>query len=294
MANGGRMQKICGCMKALGCLALTAFLLFLLYKGWYWLAGQMVAQAPDTKLSEALEASGALFSGLAFLAAIGTLLLQREDLKQQREELIETRKELQGQKEQLLMQSNVMRKDLFEKTFFNIVALYTDIVNGIIHKNEIASILNKRGIGRYSKEDYNGKEFFPLIIEKIESYKYGDVDISDVVKNVLMSYSDKVQCYFRVVDISIEHIERSDCLTCAEKMFYVDIFVSQLSAAELHVLFYRGLQIDGGENVRQFLCKYGVLGKLEIRRIEETLVRLYPPEAYGVKNYSELLPTPPP
>lgn len=45
-------------------------------------------------------AINSLFSGLAFLGLIITLLFQKEELELQRQELAETRKELEGQKKE--------------------------------------------------------------------------------------------------------------------------------------------------------------------------------------------------
>lgn len=80
---------------------------------------------------------GAYFSALAFAALVYALYLQarqvqiqgrelrlqRRELKLQRRELALTRAEVQGQKEQLVDQSLTMRLDVFERAFFQLLAL---------------------------------------------------------------------------------------------------------------------------------------------------------------------------
>ncbi len=76
--------------------------------------------------------TNALFSGLAFVGLLFTLLMQRnelkmqrkelryqrEELKLQREEMKLTRSVLSKQEEQLEAQSQTMQKQTFEDTFF--------------------------------------------------------------------------------------------------------------------------------------------------------------------------------
>lgn len=65
----------------------------------------------------------ALFTGLAFAGLVTTLIMQKRELTLQREEVAHTREELFGQKEQLENQVGELRRQAFETTFFQMIAL---------------------------------------------------------------------------------------------------------------------------------------------------------------------------
>ena len=73
-----------------------------------------------------------MFAGLAFAGLIVTLIMQRRELALQREELGLTRTELAGSKEQLAAQAKTLRTQAFENTFFEMVRLQHEIVNGTV------------------------------------------------------------------------------------------------------------------------------------------------------------------
>ena len=72
-----------------------------------------------------------LFSGLAFAGIIFAIILQSKELELQRSELELTREELKGQKEQLQNQNTTLQFQNAENTFFQMVSLHNDIINGI-------------------------------------------------------------------------------------------------------------------------------------------------------------------
>lgn len=69
-----------------------------------------------------------LFSGLAFVGIILTILLQRDELQLQRKELAFTREELKGQKLQLEAQNTTLKKQNFESTFFQLLLLHNETI----------------------------------------------------------------------------------------------------------------------------------------------------------------------
>src|SRR5690349_19771514 len=76
-------------------------------------------------------AVNALFSGLAFVGFLYTILLQRADLKLQKHEHDLSRVEMAAQREQLVLQNDTLRVQSFESTFFQLLRLQNDIVNAI-------------------------------------------------------------------------------------------------------------------------------------------------------------------
>jgi len=72
-------------------------------------------------------AVNSLFSGFALAGIIITILMQREELQLQRKELAQTRHEFAQQNE-------TMRLQRFENTFFNLLQLHHQIVEGIDYR----------------------------------------------------------------------------------------------------------------------------------------------------------------
>ena len=72
-----------------------------------------------------------MFSGLAFLGLIITLLFQKEELELQRQELAETRKELEGQKKEFEKQNKTIKYQRFENTLFHMISLHQEIIRNL-------------------------------------------------------------------------------------------------------------------------------------------------------------------
>ncbi|MDQ7835815.1 MAG: hypothetical protein RDU24_10585, partial [Humidesulfovibrio sp.] len=153
------MLEKCDCLKYLRNAVFVALALWGIHWAWYWLAERIMAQSPNTKLSEALEASGALFSGLAFIAALGTLWVQRKDLELQRQELQDTRGELKGQREQMELQNSRMARQSFEHGFFSLLNLHNEIVCNI--SEDVLTYGNKK--------TYSGRSVISRQMSIIES-----------------------------------------------------------------------------------------------------------------------------
>jgi hypothetical protein len=80
----------------------------------------------DEQTSQAINA---LFSGLAFAALVGAILLQRQELELQREEL-------RGQRKQMEAQNETLRKQNFENIFFQLLRFHLDITQSITIKDQ--------------------------------------------------------------------------------------------------------------------------------------------------------------
>nr|WP_251363843.1 putative phage abortive infection protein [Epibacterium ulvae] len=118
-----------------------------------WLASPWVVQwivvfthGDGTEVGTFGDSFGALtslFTGLAFVGLIVTLRqqkvqieMQRQDLKLQREEMKAARDELSGQKEQMKLQNQSLKQQMFEQTFFNLLALFNRYVEGLAAKED--------------------------------------------------------------------------------------------------------------------------------------------------------------
>lgn len=100
-------------------LTLVGFLCGLIwYPKWYWQFDKPEGVAAAGTIA------GALFSALAFVGVIATILLQRHELRLQRQELADTRAEFKEQ-------NATMASDLFERAFFQLLQLNRDTVRNM-------------------------------------------------------------------------------------------------------------------------------------------------------------------
>lgn len=109
----------------------TIFVFAVLGATMYCVPRRFSADGAAGQFGDMFGAANALFSGLAFLGVIAAILLQRVELIYQRHELKATTKELAGQKEQMERQNASLTQQSFDNTFFNMLSLHHEIVNGI-------------------------------------------------------------------------------------------------------------------------------------------------------------------
>lgn len=262
-------------MKAVGCLVLGFVVLFALYKAWYWLAAQIIGQAEGTKLPEALEASGALFSGLAFLAAIGTLWAQREDLKLQREELQATREELKGQKEQMKLQNSTTIKQNFESTFFNLLRVHKEYSMDLDRDKDPGVSLVKAIHNDFVEKKYWADEVtFRLLNEKKQSF----VDIYRENKSYIES--GKLRHIIRIWHSVVEYVCSQSSISDQEKHFYLQTFMSQMSEYQCAFFAMHATQGEDCYIIETAIEKYGLLRCFQLNMLQDDFKQYYESSAF--------------
>jgi len=232
-------------------------------------------------------AINALFSGLAFSGLIFTIYLQREELGLQREELKMTREELKGQKEEFHIQNETLKIQRFENTFFQLLALHHQIVNGInfidkfnkkttITQPETPDILH--GLPLFVKEKkeekkeeseriINGRAVFELRYNEIINTLELTKDMNEINELYFDCYSDfqnDAGHYFRNLYRIIKFIDKSN-LTFDEKYSYTSMVRSQLSDFELLWLFYNCLSNNGSEKFKPLIEQYTLFKNINIK-----------------------------
>jgi len=264
------MLEKCDCLKYLRNAVFVALALWGIHWAWYWLAERIMAQSPQTKLSEALEASGAMFSGLAFLAALGTLWVQRKDLELQRQELQDTRGELKGQREQMELQNARMVRQSFENGFFSLINLHNDIVCNI----------SEDVLGFKSTKTYSGRSVISRQMNIITSaYK----DAEEVVyEKIIRENSQYFSSYVKSLYSILMYVDSALSITDREKRDYAFIVKSTLSAAELQLLFYVGLFQEWRRTFVPLVEKYSILEGVDLSCMPDELCNSYSPSAYGL------------
>lgn len=188
----------------------------------------------------------ALFSGLALGGVIYAILLQKEELALQREELAETRGEMKEQK-------LAMRKETFERTFFQ----FLEILDAKYHSTEYAynfevdvqsepvqvvfERLKKRGSDVVSPQPHkiDGKTYL-----RIKDKGKLAFDSACREENWSRASYD-MNPYFSLLFKVLGFIDQADFSeNFKKKKFYTDILRDRMTNDELIVLFFLGLQPD--------------------------------------------------
>lgn len=206
-------------------------------------------------------AVNALFSGLAFAALIYTVNLQRTELRLQRNELTLTRAELQGQKEQLAAQNDLLRSDAFENNFFQVLRVFSDLVNSIdIQFTDRPSVVGRDCFNtfyRYLRSCYNH-----------EKQKAPSADEATLVSRAYAAFYDKyhgdVGHYFRTLYNLVKLVDRSDA---KDKRFYTNLVRAQLSSQELLLLFYNCQTHLGSEKFYPLIERYALFKTLPFDKL---------------------------
>ena len=105
---------------------------------WWWLPEYLTGSYTSyTEISDkgafgdTFGTVNALFTALAFVGLITTILLQKKELQLQRHELSLQRQEMKGQKDQLKFQNATFKQQRFESTFFELLRVHNDIVSSL-------------------------------------------------------------------------------------------------------------------------------------------------------------------
>ena len=209
----------------------------------------------------------ALFSGLAFAGLIVTLIMQYEELGLQRKELAQTNEELAAQREEFATQTKTMKIQRFENTFFNMLSLQQDIVNGLYYLPKDGADPTPESKGRYVFD-----VFYNTIITR---FGYGSESEIYGIKGLIYA-ENTPDAYRRVRDISIfdnyfrhlyriyKYIDESPLIDKTERYDYACIARAQLSDYELLMLFYNALNVsdNGILKFKNLIEKYAIFNNI--------------------------------
>lgn len=233
-------QKECNYLGLGGISAFIIFIfLFLNYHFVLWVTGQKLSSVGE--FGDMYGGINALFSGLAFVGVIIAIMMQSKELSLQRDELEETRKELKGQKEQLQLQNETMQKQQFENTFFQMLKLHNEHMNGDIAQN--ARTLN-RSLGKMYGPTCP-KQHQKTALAKIQTY----------IDDRPLFYS-----YLKALQNVLNFVEKSHV---ADKNFYVNLIKSEMNNAYLYLLYFFLMTERGKEMFLDLESEYKLLENLD-------------------------------
>ncbi|RED53481.1 putative phage abortive infection protein [Aestuariispira insulae] len=166
-----------------------------------------------------------LFSGLAFVGIVYTILLQKQELGYQREELALTRKELMLSREEMARQVEASQQQNFEATFFQMLRFHSDTIDSMQ-----ATYKHSKYLGRECIKVYR-QYFDDVMHEKIPANAPSDIEVEELARfNQFWSYAmNDLLPYFKQFQKILSFIENSDV---AGKQLYADLVSSKLSAQE--------------------------------------------------------------
>ncbi len=198
----------------------------------------------------------ALFSGLAFIGIIYTILLQSRELQLQRRELSLTRTEIEGQKLQLVAQNETLRRESFEHTFFALLRLQSDILG----------TMDVRGPDGQSVK---GRDCFRLFCKRFRVCYAEHLDrhpqapelerINAAYGRFFDENQAELEHYFRSLYNTVKFVKISEV---NEKRFYTNLVRSQLSSYEVVLLFYSCLSDFGRDKFKPLLEEFALLEAL--------------------------------
>lgn len=201
-----------------------------------------------------------LFTGAAFVGLIATLMqqqreirMQRQDLKLQRDEMKASRAELSGQKEQMALQNQSLKQQMFEQTFFNLLAAFGRFIDGIS-----GPLRRNGGVPRVGREQLG--HITKVLVENIWIEK-DRRSTKRPYDQTIGEYRDSVAPYFRQLESILQFIDQS---TVADKKRYADYLRAQMSESEL-VLVAVFCSTPAGAALDLLTQKYEILKYLPIK-----------------------------
>jgi hypothetical protein len=230
------------------------------------------------KASDEIAAASALFSALAFVGLVFTVLVQREDLLAQRRDHDELEKDIQEQRRLLRAQAEANTQQAFENTFFHLLRLHNDNVN-----SQTARFV--RG-----GEVYTGRRAFSAAAGELEGrlavWMQERPGESITLPEINRIYSAVCEIpdadfghYFRNLYHIVKYVEESRAV---DKKRYVSQVRAQFSQAEFALLYANGLRREGKSKFRPLIEDYSLLHEARSTPQLAMLARFYADRAAGI------------
>lgn len=214
---------------------------------------------------------------VAFLGQKQQILHQKMELRYNRFEVKATRVELEGQKQQMIEQNKTLRQQRFENTFFQMLNLHHQIVNGIDIKYPSSGIIQGRDCFKHIYERLSETCRNIKNAAKIESFGIGKTMLE--YDRIYKANQSDFGHYFRNLYTITKFIHSSDS---EDKQKYADILRAQLSSHELLLLFYNGLSEYGNKKFKPLIEQYQLLKNIPLQvLIELEHKKEYQSSAFG-------------
>jgi hypothetical protein len=247
---------------------------------------------------------------------------QREDIKNNREVLLTQVKALEQQIEEFALQrdemkmtrkvfneqSNTLKKQQFESTFFNSLDLFNNIILDISYFIPDRTEIDEFNPPIFPQPDrsqvYTGRDSFKFFYKELQNHyldchnqfvkdnmfrdnkgKTLEINIEDELQIIEKSfeklfddYQAQLGHYFRTVYNIIRFVEKE---SVENSKYYTNLVRAQLSTFEHLLLFYNCLTNYGKENFKPLIIKFSLLDNLSTSGLlDQRHLEFYPEKAY--------------
>jgi hypothetical protein len=219
--------------------------------------------------------AGLFFIYVAFLGQKQQLLNQQLEIMYSQLEVKYTRLELEGQKNEMKEQNITLGRQRIENTFFQLISLHHQIINGIDIRQGSHVTNQGRDVFRHIYKDFWG-----LIRKSNNSIQTLNKDYLYYYKE----YESDLGHYFRNLYRIIKFIDNVPFLSYDEKYDYICILRAQLSSSELLLLFYNCISENGLEKFKPLIEKYHFFKNLPENELGNNTHRQFYNESAFIKT----------
>ncbi|HCI53855.1 MAG TPA: hypothetical protein DE312_11180 [Gallionella sp.] len=208
-----------------------------------------------------------MFGLLSLLALLTTLRQTEKSQQQSEEELRLSREEMKRSADALSEQSKDLKQQTFERTFFELLRFYNEIVDGFVtESNWLASrVFNQPerspGLGRDALLSYCGQFKRRLLLHMEENQ---DEEQLEAINKVWLEYykdkQNQLGHWFRSLYNILKFVDQSGI---ENKKFYTDLLRAQLSSPELLAIYYNANSDMGRDKLLPLIDKYNLLKHLD-------------------------------
>ncbi|WP_092002620.1 putative phage abortive infection protein [Marinobacter pelagius] len=203
-----------------------------------------------------------IFALAALFALLYTIYLQSTELRNSTEQLRKSAEALDSQ-------NNVLRKQSFESTFFQLLRLYNEIVDELRVTVRDPFMRRQGQESEYENRNallYLNNNLKDKYIEKVRRGDFPDIPEVDAISQEYDNfYSQNAQHlghYFRTMYNILKFIEFS-AVKEQDKFIYANLLRAQLSKQELALLLYNCISLYGRRKMLPLVKKYRLLKHIE-------------------------------
>tara|TARA_R110002020_G_scaffold78596_1_gene197530 strand:+ start:189 stop:1193 length:1005 start_codon:yes stop_codon:yes gene_type:complete len=243
--------------------------------------------------------AGLFFIYVAFLGQKQQLLNQQLEIMYSQLEVKYTRLELAGQKVEMKQQNETLKLQKFENTFFNLLSLHHQIVDGIDEIEAKITSGNSRTSWHRTGSMTENRTYEYVTIKGRDVFKKWFIELYNIIdlqpeKNYIDHYMviySEVQTdfghYFRNLYRIIKFIDETNFSIDSLENFnikyaYTSMVRAQLSDFELLFIFYNCLSINGIEKFKPYVERYCLFKNLPKDKVHNSdLIELYEEKAFN-------------
>ena len=242
------------------------------------------------------------FTLLGLLALLSTIRIQSKALQVSSEELLNSRKELELTREELSRstlaqqeQSESIKLQNFENTFFNMIDLHNSNISNLILTQYLQPssriqyyFINNKPVSLKDNKDYNSKKAIAQLVSIFKQYNkdYNENDIVLSYEYFYKEYEEILSHYFDTIYQILYFIKQNEN---SNKSQYSNLFRSQFSKSELKLLYYHGTSRFALKTLKPLLESFQFLEYIDLKNENEKDICRYKYNAYGNNEYAYLI-----